>query len=119
MKKWIILAALVALLIAGIFIVEKITAPDVGGSGSGFEPEPSTTQKVYCEEDLALMELTWEEYQAMTADEQQTFKNSFTELQVYIDWYWDAKEAYDAKQDVIVIGPGQNIDISDFIQKDE
>ena len=115
MKKWIIIAALVALLIAGIFIVEKITAPDVGGSGSGFEPEATTTEETYCEEDLALMELTWEEYQAMTVQEQEDFKNSFTELQVYIDWYWMAKDEYDAKQDVIVIGPGQNIDIGDFV----
>lgn len=117
MKKWIILIALVALLIAGILIAEKLAQPT--GGDYTLPQEATTTQETYSAEDLALMEMTFEEYQAMTGEEQQEFKNSFSALQVFIDWYWDAKEIFDAKQDVQVIGPGQSIDISDFVNGDE
>lgn len=116
MKKWIILIALVALLVAGILIAEKLAQP----TGDYTLPqEETTTRETYSAEDLALMELTFEEYQAMTGEEQQEFKNSFSALQVFIDWYWDAKEIYDAKQNVQVIGPGQSIDINDLINATE
>ena len=118
MKKWIILIALVALLVCGILIAEKMAQP-AGGGNIKLPQQETTTQATYSAEDLALMELTFEEYQAMTGEEQQEFKNSFSALQVFIDWYWDAKEIFDAKQDVQVIGPGQSIDISDFITSTE
>lgn len=113
MKKWIIIAALAVLLVVGILIAEKISAPDV--TGGNRQTETTETEVTYSEADLKLMETTWEEYQAMTKDEQQNFKNSFSSLQVYIDWYWQAKEVYDAKQNVQVIGPGQSIDISELV----
>ena len=112
MKKWIILAALAVLLVAGILIAEKLSAPDVNVN---IKEETTTVGVTYSEEDLLLMKTTWEEYQAMTSEEQQNFKKSFSSLQVYIDWYWDAKAAYDAKQNVEVIGPGQSINIGDLI----
>ena len=95
MKKWIILIALVALLVGGILIAEKLAQP-AGGGNIKLPQEETTTQATYSAEDLALMELTFEEYQAMTGEEQQEFKNSFSALQVFIDWYWDAKEIFDA-----------------------
>ncbi len=113
MKKWIILAVLAILLVAGILLAENLNQPV--DSGITLKPEPSTTEETYSAEDLALMVKTFEEYEAMTAEEQEEFKNSFSSLQVYIDWYWMAKEEYDDKQDVVIIGPGQDINIGDFI----
>lgn len=113
MKKWILLGVLVVFLVAAIIVVNKLTEPDNGGATIG--PVVTTTEETYCEADMLLMETTWEEYQAMTVEEQETFKNSFTDLQVYIDWYWMAKGEYDAQQNVQVIGPGQSIDVSDLV----
>lgn len=117
MKKWIILAVLAVLLVAGILIAEKLSAP--GDIDVPAKTETTTEEATYSEADLKLMETTFEEYQAMTTDEQEAFKKSFSSLQVYIDWYWAAKADYDAKQNVEVIGPGQSINIGDLVGSGE
>jgi len=113
MKKWIIFAVLAALLVAGILIAEKLSEPNIPNTPQN--EESSTTEETYSEEDLKLMEKTYQEYQEMNDQEKDDFKNSFSSLSVYIDWYWQAKEEYEASRDVVIIRPGQSIDIGDLL----
>ena len=113
MKKWIILAVLAALLVAGILVAEKLAEPDI--SQSSQKEESSTTEETYSEADLKLMEKTYQEYQEMTEEERNDFKNAFSSLNVYIHWYWQAKEEYESSKEVIIIRPGQSIDIGDLV----
>lgn len=66
-----------------------------------------------CRED-ADSTVTFEEYNAMTEEEQYAFYSSFSDPQDFFDWYNAAKEAYLANQETlngtnatIFIGEGQ------------
>lgn len=59
---------------------------------------------------------TYEEYMAMTPEQQQDFFESFPSVQAFMEWYNDAKAEYEASKDGIIIDGG-DIDIGDYIEK--
>lgn len=58
---------------------------------------------------------TYEEYLAMTGEEQQAFFNSFASPEAFFAWMTAAKAAYDAAQEKIEIGDGGTIDLGDLV----
>jgi hypothetical protein len=110
--KWALIPVLLAVLVVGVILVNKLTEKPVEDIGT---TPPTTTESVFTEEDEKLLDTTYEEYLAMTKEEQEAFKNSFSKLKAFTHWRYDAKQEYDAKQDVIVIGPDQSIDIGELI----
>ncbi len=58
--------------------------------------------------------ITYEEYEAMSAEEQQAYYLSYSDPMDFFAWYNDAKAEYDAQNPGIEIGPGGSVDIGDF-----
>lgn len=121
MKKnqWILIAALVVALALILLIATRLGQPDgnsatLPNSGGTTETE-ATEETMWLPQDEALVKLTFEEYSAMTSDQQQEFSKKFSSVKAFINWYWEAKRIYDDKQDVIIIGPSGGIDIDDIL----
>ena len=51
----------------------------------------------------------------MSPDEQVEFFNQFASMEEFVQWYNDAKEAYDAEHGAIDIGGDGSIDLGDII----
>ena len=60
---------------------------------------------------IARSNLTYEEYNAMTAEEQEEYFNSFKTVEDFFAWYNKAKQEFEANQDYTEIGGDGNIDI--------
>lgn len=64
-----------------------------------------------------LEDTTWEEFQAMSPEEQYAFAQKFTDLTAYATWYQKAKAAYDKKQNEVEVGGSGSVDLGDLIGK--
>lgn len=60
-------------------------------------------------------ELSYADYNAMSAASQRAYMESFENVEDFFDWYYDAKDAYDAAQPDIDVGDGV-IDLEDLMQ---
>ena len=58
-------------------------------------------------------EMTYEEYNALSAEEQEAYFNSFDTVDDFFVWYNKAKQEYEANQDYIEVGGDGNINIGD------
>lgn len=81
-----------------------------GSSGSNTSNNDSNSSEAPDEENI-----TFEEYLAMTPQEQVDFFNSFADPFDYVAWYDAAKAEYDAQQNKIEIGEDGTIDIEEII----
>lgn len=59
--------------------------------------------------------LTYEEYMALSPEEQQAYFLSFEDPADYMAWFNQAKAEYEANKDDIVIGGDGNVDIGDIL----
>jgi len=109
--KWAIIPVLLAVLVVGVILVEKMNKnPDAEDIAI------TTTEYTFTEEDLKLLEsMTYEKYEAMTADEQYAFRQQFKKLKAFTVWYSAAEAEYLANRDIHEMGNDQSVDISDFI----
>jgi flagellar basal body-associated protein FliL len=57
--------------------------------------------------------LTYEEYNALTAEEQEEYFYSFETVEDFFAWYNQAKQEYEDSQDYIEIGGDSDITIGD------
>ena len=62
---------------------------------------------------------TYEDYNAMSAEEQQAFYLSFSDPQDFFDWYNAAKEAHDKNSGNVVLGEDGVIDLGDLFGGNE
>lgn len=61
-------------------------------------------------------EMTFEQYKALSSAEQQAYCETFPSLADFLAWYKQAEAEYNAgTEPPIVIGPGDNVDIGDYI----
>jgi flagellar basal body-associated protein FliL len=58
-------------------------------------------------------EMTYEEYNALSAEEQEAYFNSFDTIEDFFAWYNKAKAEYEASQDYTEIGGDGNLDIGE------
>lgn len=88
----------------------SVGSNDAGGSsaGSGNAPadDGSTTQGV-----------TYSQYNAMSAEEQQAWFNSFESVEAFFEWYNNAKAVYEANDDSIIIDGNTSIDMGEIAKK--
>lgn len=75
-------------------IPDTSVVPDTPGT----TPEPNS-------------ELTYEEYNALSAEEQYAYFLSFDSIEEYFAWYNQAKQEYEDEQDRTEIGSGGSVDI--------
>lgn len=80
------------------------------------KPDTPAGPETPAEPDAKPEDCTWEQYQAMTAEEQWAFYQSFDSPSAYFDWMAKAKEEYEANRDVIDLGDGGSIDLGDYIK---
>lgn len=73
------------------------------GGGNAPADDGSTTQGV-----------TYSQYNAMSAEEQQAWFNSFESVEAFFGWYNNAKAVYEANNEAIIIDGNTSIDISDI-----
>lgn len=109
--KWALVAVLLAALVGGVILANKLTNKPVSGIET---TAPSEEKSVFTEDDQILVQTTYEEYLAMTPEEQEAFKNAFSSLKAYTNWHYVAKETYNAK-DVTIMGNDQTIDVSEIV----
>ena len=62
---------------------------------------------------IARSNLTYEEYNAMTAEEQEEYFHSFKTVEDFFAWYNKAKQEYEANQNYTEIGGDGNINIGE------
>ena len=84
------------------------TGSNSGSSSSGSSSGPSL------DDATSDGEVTYEEYIAMSGEEQQKYMNSFSSIEAFFEWYNAAKAKYDAEHPSIEIGDGE-IDLGDII----
>ena len=58
-------------------------------------------------------QLTYEEYNALSAEEQEAYFNSFDTIEDFFAWYNKAKAEYEADQDYIEVGGDGNLNIGE------
>ncbi len=93
--------------------------PAPGGENGGEQPEnPDSPEKPSNPEDGAeepeeQKTLTYEEYIQMTADEQEAFVYSFSDIHDFFLWHTEAKAKYDEEHKSPVIGG--DVDIGDLL----
>ena len=58
-------------------------------------------------------QLTYEEYNALSAEEQEAYFNSFDTIEDFFAWYNKAKAEYEASQDYTEIGGDGNLNIGE------
>lgn len=58
--------------------------------------------------------ITYEEYNAMTAEKQQEYFNSFESVEKFFDWYNSAKSEYEKNNPSIEIGSDGSIDLGEI-----
>lgn len=59
-------------------------------------------------------EVTYEEYNNMSPEEQMAYYSQFPSMEAFVEWYNRAKAAYDEEHGAIDVGDG-NIDLGDLI----
>lgn len=64
-----------------------------------------------------LEDTTWEQYLAMSEDEQYEFYEKFDSPKAFYEWKKKAEAAYDDNKNVIEVKPGETIDIGDLVGK--
>lgn len=57
--------------------------------------------------------LTYEQYNALSAEEQEEYFHSFDTVEEFFAWYNKAKQEYENNQDYIEIGGNQDINIGE------
>ena len=62
---------------------------------------------------IELRNMTYEEYNALSAEEQEKYFNSFKTVEDFFAWYNKAKEEYEASQDYIEVGEDGNLNIGE------
>ena len=59
--------------------------------------------------------MTYEQYEAMSGEEQEAFFNTFSNPADFFAWYAQAKAEYEAQNPSIEIGGNGNIDIGEIL----
>lgn len=81
------------------------------------EDEPASDESLEGKIDASLPapgELSYEDYNAMSAASQRAYMESFEDVEDFFEWYYDAKDAYDAEHPAIDVGDGV-IDLEDLL----
>ena len=112
--KWLLIPVLLAVLVVGVIVANKLAESNEKVETT----EPPTEAIIFTEDDEVLRQTTYEEYLAMTEEEQIAFKKAFSGLKAYTKWYNEAKRIYDS-QGVDVMGTDQTINIGDLINSGE
>lgn len=60
---------------------------------------------------IAIRNMTYEQYNALSAEEQEEYFNSFKSVEDFFAWYNKAKKEYEENQDYTEIGGDGNIDL--------
>ncbi|MBQ8858859.1 MAG: hypothetical protein IJ012_03610 [Clostridia bacterium] len=60
-------------------------------------------------------ELTYEEYLALSAEEQKAYMATFDSIDDFMEWVIEARDKYNAEHAVPEIGGDGDIDISDYL----
>lgn len=61
-------------------------------------------------------EMTYKKYEALSEDEKMAFQNTFASRKEFLNWYKTAKKAYEDSQQHVTIGPGDGLNIGDYIK---
>lgn len=111
-RNLIIIIAAAVLAVAAIVIA--LIALEGGSSGSNASGKEE--------------KLTYKEFIALSLDEQAAFKNSFSDTNEYLEWYWDAYDTWKAEQQpendddddkIIVDDKDTVIDAEDLLGSDD
>lgn len=62
---------------------------------------------------IELRNMTYEQYNALSAEEQEEYFNSFKSVEDFFAWYNKAKQEYEANQNYTEIGGDGNINIGE------
>lgn len=60
-------------------------------------------------------EMTYKEYLSLTTEEKIAFQNTFPNGNAFKQWYLQIKKEYEESQHQVTIGPGDGLDIGDYI----
>lgn len=61
-------------------------------------------------------EMTYKKYEALSEDEKMAFQSTFASRREFLNWYKAAKKAYEDSQQHVTIGPGDGLNIGDYIK---
>lgn len=87
-----------------------------GGSNQGYVPSwPEDNPPA--DDGSATQGVTYSQYQAMSATEQQAWFDSFDSVEAFFAWYNEAKAVHDANDDSIIIDGNTNIDMGEIAKK--
>ena len=102
-KKTTILTILITVAVA--ILVSVMCVLFLGGDDNPFTgTEPVTTEPEWGW-------LSYEEYNALSAEEQESYYNSFASVEEFFDWYNVAKQEYEDAQDREIIDGDGGLDI--------
>lgn len=91
----------------------KDAPPDVTEPNQSQQPtEPESGEKPTAPDPE---ETTYEDYLAMTPEEQEVFFDSFPSMEAFMDWHNAAKAEYEDNEEGIIVDGG-NINIGDYIE---
>ncbi len=61
-------------------------------------------------------EMTYKKYEALSEEDKAAFRNTFATRKEFLNWYKTAKQAYEDSQQKVTIGPGEGLNIGDYIK---
>ena len=100
-KQWVVLCLSTVAVISGVVLMMLF----LGGDDNPFTgTEPVTTE-------APRKPLTYEEYNSLSAKDQEAYFNSFASIEDFFAWYNLAKEEYESSQSRVEIGGDGDVDI--------
>lgn len=91
-------------------VYSEVYSEDGSDSGSGGDVESSVEGS---DESVTVNAMTYEQYNALSATEQEAFFNSFDTVEDFFAWYNQAKQEYENNQNYIDAGGKPEINFGD------
>ncbi len=101
---------------------DKITKPESSISSapsdvsSKVPTDTSSDNGTSSNDTSTVKKLTYKEYMALTATEQQKYYQSFNSVEEFAEWYKNAQAEYKEDDGAIQIGGGGNFDLGEYIK---
>ena len=102
-----------AILTVAVLLIAALTvALILSDEKSGNTPETSANNNT---EPSPEKPLTYEEYNALSGEEQEAYFNTFPSIEAFFEWYNLAKDQYEKDHPAIEIDPDSTIDLGDIV----
>ena len=106
---------LIVIILAAVLLVGLVVLALNLDAGSGTDVTQTQGSEETTDKTSGIWDLTYQEYLAMTKQEQDDFYHKFDPEEDFFKWYKAAKKTYEDNSNNIIIGGDGSIDLGDIL----